>query len=430
MKRRPSEAYLTHVRALSDRIVAAQKPIRVLDAIKWDQALRESFFRSRGRSLPKVDVQWYRDNNPLGFDPEAVKTAFYQIERDISRFLGQMNPLTQIMRRTCREYIAVVRMLEARGTPAFGLLSQELYGSASDVFHAGDPCIAELGVMMEGTLAALLRRGEMQEAPKRYSAQEEVDILNERLSRLFPGEGIRVMLSDGITGDAAAGTDYLKIREDARFSDEDLDFLEVHEGWVHLGTTFNGGRQPYCTFLSKGPPSVTVTQEGLAVLTEILTLRATPARLARLIYRVRAITLAEEGADLVVVYRYLRDLGCSREDAWTICVRVFRGSVPDGLPFTKDLVYIKGFVLTYNFLRLAFANGAVERLPLLFCGKVVLEDIGVLAHLAEEGVIAPPAFVPPYMRDLKGLASWMSFARFIGGLNFAQLEADYRHLLR
>ena len=50
---------------------------------------------------------------------------------------------------------------------------------------------------------------------------------------------------------------------------DDLRLLEVHEGWVHLGTTLNGQSQPVCTFLSKGPPSSTLTQEGLAVLTEV-----------------------------------------------------------------------------------------------------------------------------------------------------------------
>ncbi len=36
------------------------------------------------------------------------------------------------MKRMCREYRMVVRMLEARGTEDFGLISQELYGAASD----------------------------------------------------------------------------------------------------------------------------------------------------------------------------------------------------------------------------------------------------------------------------------------------------------
>ncbi len=53
--------------------------------------------------------------------PATLRADFHQIERDIVRKLGQLNPLATIMRRMCREYQTVVRMLEARGTPDFGL---------------------------------------------------------------------------------------------------------------------------------------------------------------------------------------------------------------------------------------------------------------------------------------------------------------------
>jgi hypothetical protein len=33
--------YLTEVKTLSDRIVKAQQPIRILDAIKWDDAIKQ-----------------------------------------------------------------------------------------------------------------------------------------------------------------------------------------------------------------------------------------------------------------------------------------------------------------------------------------------------------------------------------------------------
>ncbi|AZZ91858.1 flavohemoglobin expression-modulating QEGLA motif protein [Hahella sp. KA22] len=423
------ESYLQTLKSLSERIVEAQKPIRILDAIKWSPSIRQQFFDSGFKKAPQVDIEYYQKNCPLGFDPAAKKAEFYEIEREISKKLGQMNPVTQIMRRVCREYQMVVRMLEARGTPEFSYISQELYGSPSDAFHAGDPTLAELGEMMEMTLSNLLKDDSMQESEKNLPAQYVVDELNARLSNFFVGAGIRVMISDGIAADAAAGTDYIKIRNDALFNQQDVDVLEVHEGWVHLGTTLNGGSQPYCTFLSKGPPSATITQEGLAVLSEILTLRSGPTRLFKLINRVRAVTLAEDGATFNDVFHYLCDKGISEDESFTLAARVFRGSTPNLGPFAKDITYIKGFVLTYNFLRLAFARGKIDRLPMLFCGKIVLDDLASLHDLEEQGVITAPRYVPPFFQDLKGLAAWMSFSRFIGQLNFNQLEADYKHLL-
>ena len=424
-----NEHYLRTVRELSDRLVEAQRPIRILDAIKWDGTVRNAFFASGCRTLPAVDATYYASKNPLDFDPMDKRSELHEIERDISRNIGQLNPLSALMRRICREYSTVVSMLESRGTRDFSLYSEDLYGSASDVFHAGDPTLADLGTQMEATLINLLRNESMAEATKDISAESAVAMLNDRLLTVFPDAGIRVLLNDQMTADAAAGSDYLKIRSDAMFNQLDIDVLEVHEGWVHLGTTINGSSQPWCTFLGKGPPSSTTTQEGLAVLTEILTLRSSPTRLYRLVNRVRAVTLAEAGANFVEVFDYLRGNNLSDDDSYAIAVRVFRGSTPDGRPFTKDLAYMRGFVQTYNFLRLAMSEGRLDSLPVLYCGKITLEDLKTYKGLMEEGVIEPPRFVPPHFADLKGLATWMSFSRFISNLSFDQLQADYSALL-
>lgn len=422
-------AYLSEVKTLSDRIVKAQQPIRVLDAIKWNDNIKQSFFESGCKNLPLVNAEYYQQQCPLNFSPEEKRHEFYQIERDLMRKLGQLNPLSVIMRRICREYQAVVRMLEARGTPLFSDISQGLYGSSQDVFHAGDPTIADLGSMMEGILADLVKLDCLQEEPKTINAKDAVTILNEKIQAVFPGEGLRAMISDGILADAAAGTDYIKLRADAMFNMRDLRVLEVHEVWVHLGTTLNGLAQPYCSFLGKGPPSATITQEGLAVLMEILTLSSTPTRLIRLIDRVRAITLIEQGANFIDIFEFFRNKGLSLEESYTLSGRVFRGSSADGMPFTKDLTYIKGFVLTYNFMRLAVSKGKPDRIPLLFCGKTMIDDMKVLVDLVEEGTVIKPRFLPPQFSDLMGLSAWFSFSRFMTSMNFRQLEQDYANVL-
>ena len=119
------DEYQQTIRILSDRIVLAQTPIRVLDAVKWDDSIRKGFFKGKGKEMPAVDRDYYL-NRPLAFDSSKVKLEFQNIERDITRQLGQFNPVGQIMRRMCKEYRMVVRMLEARGTEDFGLISQEL----------------------------------------------------------------------------------------------------------------------------------------------------------------------------------------------------------------------------------------------------------------------------------------------------------------
>lgn len=423
--------YQRVIRTLSDRLVEAQTPLRVLDAIKWDDQIRQDFLAHAGTRLPAVDRDYYAQR-PLGFDATERKELFQNLERDITRQLGQFSPVGQIMRRMCREYRMVIRMLEARGTADFGLISQELYGSASDAFHAGDPTLADLAQMLSDYLNNIADRSDLADDPKIYGAEDAVRILQERLDTVFGGPGsgvVRVFASDGIVADAAAGADYLKIRSDARFNSRDLRALEVHEGLVHLGTTLNGQAQPICTFLAKGPPSSTVTQEGLAILMEVIAFASYPTRLRKLANRTRAIQMAEEGADFIEVYRFYLGQGLEPEAAYNHSSRVFRGSAADGLPFTKDLSYLKGFILTYNYIQLAVRKGRLEQIPLLFCGKTTLEDMRTLRQLVDEGMVEPPRYLPPQFRDLNSLSAWMCFSNFLNQLNLQRIEADYANIL-
>ena len=427
-RRKSQDDYHEIIRALSGRLVEAQTPIRVLDAIKWDDSVRQGFLKAKGRAMPAVDRAYY-DSRPLAFDAVAKKLEFQNIERDITRQLGQFNPVGQIMRRMCKEYRMVIRMLEARGTADFGLISQELYGAASDAFHAGDPTLADLGLMLSDYLNNIAARGDLHDEPKSLTAKDAVAILQERLAKVFGDDTIRVLESDGIVADAAAGADYIKIRSDALFNERDVRALEVHEGMVHVGTTLNGLNQPVCTFLAKGPPSSTVTQEGLAILMEVIAFASYPYRLRKLTNRTRAIHRAEEGADFLQVFEFYQEQGYGLEESYGNASRVFRGSTPDGLPFTKDLSYLKGFILIYNYIQLAVRKGKLEQIPLLFCGKTTLEDMRTLRQLVDEGLVAPPKYLPPQFRDLNALAAWMCFSNFLNHLSLDRIEADYANIL-
>jgi uncharacterized protein (TIGR02421 family) len=266
---------------------------------------------------------------------------------------------------------------------------------------------------------------------KTITGEQAAAHLQERFASAFvdPPKPIRIMLSDEIVSDAAAGADYLKIRREARFSQRDLRLLEIHEGWVHLGTTLNGLAQPVCSFLSKGPPSATITQEGLAIVTEVLAFASNPDRLRRVTNRIRGVRMAEEGANFLDVFNFYRQQGLSDEDGYAHAVRVFRGSTPTGGPFTKDLSYSKGFILVYNFLRLAVRKGRLDRIPLLFCGKTTLEDIGTLSQLASEGLLTLPKYIPPPFADLNALTAWMCYSNFLNRVNLGMAEADFASIL-
>lgn len=421
---------LAVIQDLSRRIVEAQSQIRILDSIKWDESIKQDFFKHKGKRLPAVDESYYQ-KRPLPFDAHEKQEEFRLILRDAQNHLGQYTPITRLIKRQCEEYSRAAHMLDVRGTPAFSELSMELYGSPNDVFYSGGPRLSELGTLLFDVLNALDVQLKSEADVKRYTPKQAQEMLQDRLSQFFdqhPGR-VTVQVNDDMVADAAAGADTIKLSQTAMFSDRDLKYLEVHEGWVHVGTTLNGSMQPYCFFLSKGSPSSSVMQEGLAVITEVVTFSSYPARVQKITNRVIALEKVRQGANFLDIYRYFVDCGLPEEVSYNQAVRVFRGSTPEGGPFTKDLSYAKGFLLIYNFMRFAISQRRIETIPLLFSGKIVLDDLPLLGELKERGVISAPVYLPPPFRDLAALGAWMSFSLFLNKFSLNEIQKNFRFLL-
>ncbi len=421
---------LTVIKDLSKRIVAAQHNIRILDQIKWDDTIKQDFFNHKCQKQPLVNAEYYQ-SKPLPFDVAEKMEEFRLILRDTQNQLGQYSSVTRLIKRQCDEYIRAVQMLSARGTPAFNELSMELYGSPDDVFYAGGPRLSQLGFLLFDILTSLDVQLQSASDLERYPAEQAQSLLQARLNLFFDQHHgkVNVMVSDGMIADAAAGADSIKLNKNAMFSDRELKYLEVHEGWVHVGTTLNGAMQPYCFFLSKGSPSTSVIQEGLAVITEVVTFSSYPGRMRKITNRVIAIDKVNQGADFLDIYRYFLECGLTQDDSYNQSVRVFRGSIPTGGPFTKDLSYAKGFVLIYNFICYAISQHRVDTIPLLFTGKLALDDLPLLIELKEQSLITAPVYLPPQFRDLAALSVWMSFSLFLNKFDFNEIQKNFRFLL-
>ncbi len=436
----PWQSYKEIVAQLAGRIVDAQKPIRVLQALRWEDAVEEQFLRSKQREMPKIDAAYYATVE-LGFDPRAKIEEFDAIARDTERALGEGDAIGHVMLTTALEYRDVVRMLGARGTPEFYEWSRKLYGSPKDKFPDGRSTVRGLGQLLYGLLTNVDEwsdrgkggsalpgaspgsgsgSGVAREYARTLDASEAARLLGERLASFFGDTRVSVEADDGILADAAAGSDYVKVRTGARFSERDIDILEVHEGWVHVATSLNGQAQPVAKWLAKGPPRTTAVQEGLAALLEMFTFRTYPRRARRLNDRVLAVDKAEDGASFLDVFEWFRTEGYDEDECFHNTRRVFRGGVlGGGAPFTKDACYCKGIVLNYAFIRSAIQHGRVDLIPYLFVGKVAHEDVPILARRVSDGVVRPPRYLPPMFRDLNGLAIWMAYSTF-----FSQLGGD------
>lgn len=418
------------IRELSDRLVALQQPIRILDAIKWDESIKADFFNNKFQQMPKIDRAYY-EKRPLPFDPKELTAAFRILIRDIKNHLGHYTGISKIMIRLCEEYCQAILMIDSRGNRLFSELSMELYGAPDDAFYPNGPRLSDLGTTLGSILEKLVHEMASDADEKKYSAEEAVVILQDKLSEFFHHtDHVTVALSDNIIADASAGADCIKLNRNVRFSERDLRYLEVHEGWVHVGTTLNGLAQPVCTFLSKGSPTSSITQEGLAVTTEIFTFSSYPSRMLKITNRVRALNLVQSGGNFIDVFRFFQQQGMTDDESYYYSVRIFRGSTPEGGPFTKDLSYTKGFLLIYNYIRLAVREGLIDRIPLFFTGKTLIEDIPTLYELKQQGLLAPARYVPKQFQDLAALSSWMGFSLFLNQFDLEAVASHYGYILR
>ncbi|NMH66839.1 flavohemoglobin expression-modulating QEGLA motif protein [Shewanella salipaludis] len=422
--------YQEDLRRFSDELIRLQTPIKILDAIKWPREMEDRFLASKGSRLPKIGPDFYQ-RLALPFDSRKTQAELISLKQDIRRRLGKQDKLGKILQANVDQYRLVIDMLNHRGQPEFGQLSRQLYGSASDKLHGDRHSLRQLGDRLSHIFSLPAARHMIKHHPKIITAPEAVSVLSQRLLGYFHSDEMRVRLSDGIVSDAAVGGDTVKLNSKAMFSESDLNIYEVHEGWVHVGTTLNGRAQPHATWLSVGSPRVAATQEGLAVLLEMLTLSSNPGRARRISDRVAAVDMAEQGADFIQVFHYFRDQNLSATDSYRVTQRVFRGGmVAGGSFFTKDISYVRGYVENINFIRSAITSGLPELIPMLFLGKLAIDDIPVLYRACREGILTEPKYLPPMFDNFSGLYAWFGFASGLAGIDLKGVQRHFQRLFK
>src|SRR4029078_13662070 len=111
----------------------------------------------------------------------------------------------------------------------------------------------------------------------------------------------------------------------AVFSQLDKDQLLYHEAFVHTATQLNGRKQGNLKSLGLGAPRTTRTQEGSAVLSELITNSIDLTRLRRIALRVIAVKMALDGADFIDLFKFFLEAGQSEVESVRSAQRIFRG---------------------------------------------------------------------------------------------------------
>lgn len=212
----------------------------------------------------------------------------------------------------------------------------------------------------------------------KLNANEAVDYFKAQASEW--GLKCKVEKSSKIVAKAMVNNEkaQLLINKEASFSEKEAHAFAFHELGIHMLTTLNAKKHPLKVF-SLGLPGNTYTQEGLALYSEYCSGSLTIKRLQTIALRVIAVQYMLAHRDFVKTYHaLLNEFSLDKLTAFTLTTRVYRGG-----GFTKDYLYLKGFVDVLNLAK----QGSIDN---LLVGKTGLLDFDITNELVERQMITKP----------------------------------------
>ncbi|HVJ63494.1 MAG TPA: flavohemoglobin expression-modulating QEGLA motif protein [Tahibacter sp.] len=401
--------------ALDQRLVAATRGIRLLQAVSWPASAQHQFCSDWQRGERRLPNIAYR---APGLADERRELAAIRDEADAG------HPVGQYLRSSAESWHVATELLDAVGTAAVTEHSERLYGRPDDKLPGAELTNLDAAKHFIGLAVELDQDLGSNDADYCIPAEVLRVELQQQLDAFFHSHKVDVEIDPDLIAKAAAGPTRIRLRSATCFTEYDRHQLIEHEAFVHSLTGLNGREQPNLKSLSRSSPRVTATQEGLAVFAELMSGSIDIERMKRISLRIVAIHMALEGADFIEVFRYFLDLGQTEADSFSSAQRVFRGvPVTGGSAFTKDNVYLHGLMTVHTFFRWALKH---RRLPLcsaLFAGKMTLHDVIALEPYFANGYIAQPLYLPPWARRANGLAGMLAFSLFANHIRMAHVEA-------
>jgi uncharacterized protein (TIGR02421 family) len=405
-------------RSVAHGLCEIAKPMRVLSALRWPASVREEFLAGNRDTLPSVEYP--------PFDERPVVEAVREVRRSI--YPGGL--VDDWLESVADSLEHTARMLAARGTDSFLTYNRELYGTPHTPLRYDPTTPYELALRVHEVLAGLERVGLSTEVPRDHSAQEVADVLSSGVTAHFgPDDAPAVKIVDELSANALATATKIKVRSAARFTARDAAQLLNHEAFIHVLTAVNGRNQTDLPILAIGHPGTTRTQEGLAVFAEFVSGTLDLDRFRRLADRVLGVQMVIDGTDFIELFRWFSERS-SDEQAFESTRRIFRGApLAGGAPFTKDCVYLSGFLAVSTFIRAAFVQERLDCVGTLFAGKLDLFDIPALVELRRLGLCRSPVHRPPWVVDPGWALTWLTLSTFVTAIDLRAVSHAVGRLL-
>ncbi|HEY4539422.1 MAG TPA: flavohemoglobin expression-modulating QEGLA motif protein [Faecalibacter sp.] len=302
--------------------------------------------------------------NPLNINPFEFKRKLSNIKVEKINDISIQNMYVD----TINSYFDKVDLLANLGTNKFLYNSLRYFGEPSkkDVENANFVLYCpEFRMEKEGEFNELEVVELFRNSTKDYGFDFDIEISDHIASKaLVINSKKKVVIKRGV-------------KFDRRFTKG----LIEHEIGVHMVTTMNAVKQPLKIF-SIGLPVNTLTQEGLAILSEYYSDSINHDRLRELGLRVLAVNMLTSGKTFNETFLTLHEeYKMAPENAFYLTTRVFRGG-----GFTKDALYLKGLKTILNYV------DEGKKLDNLLIGKTSVEYVNTINELVERKMINPPKY--------------------------------------
>jgi uncharacterized protein (TIGR02421 family) len=393
------------IERLDSELVHASKKIRVLKALEWPLEAEERFlqtWRKGNAQLPEVSIK-----------PQKLDDTIIALKSIASR-CRQDDPVEKFLAETAESYSDSARMLSAVGTSDFTRYAVRIYGRPDTVYKLQGMSAVDGARYFLDITDALLGNADFPPTPADIPSMEFAEWLKSEVDEFFDHDAVEVVIDPHMSSKALAGATRIRVRGNTFFSQLDKDQLLYHEAYIHTATILNGKKQPNLKSLGLGAPRTTRTQEGIAVIAELISNAMDINRLRRVALRVIAVKMALEGADFIEVFLFFVNAGQTPEESVKSAQRIFRGGgVKGGIVFTKDAVYLQGLLEVHTFMRVAIRDNRPELIPYLFAGRLTMADVLRFSPLFKSGWLHPPAYLPTWATDMRRLAAMMAYSAFL-----------------
>ena len=400
---------------LDKRLVAATRGIRLLQLVSWPASVEMDFvaaWKAGTARLPQIEY------------PHTDFSETREALMGITLAAEPGHPLGDYIRRTAQSWRVATELLDAIGTPAITEHSARLFGRPRDRVPGASLTNVDAARHFIALADEFISSAAIEEVHESIPADQLRVELQQQLDVFFGAGVVRVETDPELIAKAAAGATRIRLRSATNFTSYDRQQLIEHEAFVHSLTALNGREQPHLKSMARSSPRTTATQEGLAVFAELMSGSIDIERMKRISLRIIGIDMALEGADFIEVFRFFLDAGQSETDSFASAQRVFRGApLGGGAAFTKDTVYLHGLLSVHTYFRWAFKHRQVGMCRNLFAGKLALHDVMALKPYFDNGYIAQPRYLPPWMRHANGLAGTLAFSLFANQIRLDRVEA-------